>query len=56
MNLGINPLAFVVSIVCILLALTSRLWLPAGDAYLGVSAILLFIAVMAPLSMRMAQQ
>lgn len=56
MNLGINPLAFVVSIVCILLAFSSRVWLPFGNAYLWAGAILLFIAVMAPLSMRMAQQ
>jgi regulator of protease activity HflC (stomatin/prohibitin superfamily) len=57
MNMGINPLAFIVSLICMVLAATSRLWVPAeGNAWLWVAGLLMLVAVLAPLSMRMAQQ
>ena len=42
MSMGVNPLAFVVSLACILLTVTSRQWMPAeGNAYMWAGAALL---------------
>jgi regulator of protease activity HflC (stomatin/prohibitin superfamily) len=57
MNLGVNPLAFVISAICLALAISSRLWVPGeAGAFNWASGLLILVAILAPLSMRMAQQ
>lgn len=57
MNMGVNPLAFIVSIVCLALGISAHSWFPmGGDAWMAASALLVLVALLAPLAMRMAQQ
>lgn len=57
MNTGVNPLAFIVMIVCMVLAITAHAWFPlGGNAWMAAGGLLLLAGLLAPLSMRMAQQ
>jgi regulator of protease activity HflC (stomatin/prohibitin superfamily) len=57
MNMGVNPLALVVSFACIVLAITARLWVPGeGAAFVWVIGVLALVGILAPFAMRMAQQ
>ena len=54
MNMGVNPLALVVSFACIVLAITARLWVPGeGAAFVWVIGVLALVGILAPFAMRM---